>query len=206
MHDVTYSQPLHILLCTSPGPSQTELHLTQCVAAAVTAAGVAAASIGLQVSASELDMSAGYLHYCTNTERQLTCTTGWDIEPATQLLGKSKVLPSSCLASKGDTFGVTDRTKICQVSGSCSPKYDPFSLGKFTYTVFDTIWDAQDHIRRYGAVVTQMHLYFSNKPDIMFDLQAFYQANPGSTPYKVAPNVDKFNSQGHAVLLVGVSQ
>jgi C1A family cysteine protease len=78
--------------------------------------------------------------------------------------------------------------------GACSNYNKLAAQGSFTYTRIDTDWQAQRHIRHYGAVVARFDLYE--------DFEPWFEKHSGTGVYQ-QPNGSVKIQAFHAVLLVG---
>lgn len=171
-----------------------------CVAAAVAAAAETTVASVMKVPASRVRLSRSFLYWCSKYGSDNSCASGWDVEKALNAL-KEQPLPSPrCAPNKGLTLFEDGRRDLI-----CPDKQCPETLaaqGTFTWRRISTFWEAQDHIRMYGAVISRMVLHVNDTTG-GYHLRDFYTRNPSDTPYSVSSLPKGSATEGHAVVLVG---
>lgn len=175
-----------------------------CASAAVVAAAEAAVAATLNVPASQVHLSKTYLYYCT--EPGNTCASGWELVAALSNFRRRATTsyPSvQCRPNSGTTLlqATVLKQQLCPQRPCEQTLAD---RGEFTWKNISSVWDAQDHIRQHGAVITSMSLFKDPRRNDTYHLRSFYESKPGTAPYSLegldpsGPEPDR-----HAVLLVG---
>lgn len=131
-----------------------------CTAFAVAAAAETAMAAVLGVPVEDCSISVQGLFFCPpNGMMSRNCAAGWTlIEALQQLEQHSSSIPTAdCLPYRPDIrneWSMTAlRKSLCE--GACSFVNDYASQGSFGWRPITSIWDAQQHIRQYGSVVTR---------------------------------------------------
>eukprot|EP00775_Hariotina_reticulata_P003198 gene3198-biopygen4856 len=172
-----------------------QLSCQSCVAFAVTSAAETAMAAVLGVPVDECSMSVQGLHFCDAAGPVRNCGAGWTLQDALrQVEQRSSTIPTAtCLPYKPDEEEqLATPPEVCK--GSCSYANDHASEGRFSSKLISSLWEAQQHIRWYGAVVTRFDVFSDFYP--FFDDYSKVQA-----VYRPGKNVTlKFH---HAVVLVG---
>jgi hypothetical protein len=136
-----------------------QLSCQTCVAFAVTSAAETAMAAALGVPVEECSISVQGLHFCEPQKPVRSCRGGWTLPEALQQLEqRSSTIPTAgCLPYKPDVQGQLTPQETCE--GSCSYANDHASKGSFSSKQIGSVWEAQQHIRQYGAVVTRFDVY-----------------------------------------------
>jgi hypothetical protein len=137
-----------------------QLSCQTCIAFAVTSAAETAMAAALGVPVDECSISVQGLYFCDPKSPVKSCMAGWTLpEALRQLEQRSSSIPTaSCLPYKVDLQGLlTPRDEVCK--GNCSYANDYASSGRFESVQISSAWEAQQHIRRHGAVVTRFDVY-----------------------------------------------
>eukprot|EP00878_Enallax_costatus_P028282 GHUV01030534.1.p1 GENE.GHUV01030534.1~~GHUV01030534.1.p1 ORF type:complete len:437 (+),score=68.02 GHUV01030534.1:910-2220(+) len=166
-----------------------------CAAFAVTSAAETAMASVLAVDVAGCSISVQALHFCPpKNQPKRACQGGWTIDSTLAVLEQnSQQLPTlGCLGYKPDMKGELGFDELCAMVCNAPNKYanqGSFSSGQITVT-----WQAQRHIRQYGAVVTRFDIYDDFRPFFsnFANMGAVYKPRPGAKPV-----------EGHAVVLVG---
>ncbi|KIY94820.1 hypothetical protein MNEG_13143, partial [Monoraphidium neglectum] len=123
---------------------------------AVTAAEAAVASALGQDVDSVGRLSPQDLHYCGND--RLSCDTGATLKDTLAQLEKRQLLLEDCLRYQPpDMRGDATQQQLC--ARSCANTSPLASQGMFSFVRITQLWKAQQHIRKYGAVVTRFDHY-----------------------------------------------
>jgi hypothetical protein len=143
-----------------------QLSCQTCVAFAVTSAAETAMAAALGVSVEECSISVQGLYFCEPQKPVRSCKGGWTLPEALQQLEqRSSTIPTAgCLPYKPDVQGQLTPQETCE--GSCSYANDHASKGRFSSKQIGSVWEAQQHIRQYGAVVTRFDVY-SGEPGLL---------------------------------------
>jgi hypothetical protein len=136
-----------------------QLSCQTCTAFAVTSAAETAMAAALGVPVEECSISVQGLYFCEPQKPVRSCGAGWTLPEALQQLEqRSSTIPTAnCLPYKPDEQGQLMPQEMCE--GSCSFANDHASQGRFSSKQIGSVWEAQQHIRRYGAVVTRFDVY-----------------------------------------------
>jgi hypothetical protein len=93
------------------------------------------------------------LHYCGND--RLSCDTGATLKDTLAQLEKRQLLLEDCLRYQPpDMRGDATQQQLC--ARSCANTSPLASQGMFSFVRITQLWKAQQHIRKYGAVVSMM--------------------------------------------------
>jgi hypothetical protein len=131
-----------------------------CVAFAVTSAAETAMAAALGVRVAQCSISVQGLYFCDEPAAPVkSCRAGWTLpEALRQLALRSKTIPTaSCLPYKPDEQGQLTPQEMCE--GNCSFTNYYASQGVFSSKQIGSVWEAQQHIRQYGSVVTRFDVY-----------------------------------------------
>jgi hypothetical protein len=91
------------------------------------------------------------LHYCGDD--RLDCATGAMLKDTLVQLEKRQLLLEDCLRYQApDMSGDATRQQLC--ARSCANTSPLASQGTFSFQRITQLWKAQQHIRKYGAVVS----------------------------------------------------
>jgi hypothetical protein len=136
-----------------------QLSCQTCIAFAVTAAAATAMAAALGVPVDECSISVQGLYFCDPTSPVRSCMAGWTLPEALQQLEQrsSSIPTASCLPYKVDLHGLLTPREMCK--GNCSYANDYATSGRFESVQISNVWEAQQHIRRHGAVVTRFDVY-----------------------------------------------
>jgi hypothetical protein len=136
-----------------------QLYCQTCVAFAVTSAAETAMAAALGVPVQECSISVQGLYFCEPAGPVKSCWAGWTLpEALRQLEQRSSTIPTSnCLPYKPDEQAQLTPQEMCE--GSCSFANDHASKGRFSSKQIGSVWEAQQHIRQFGAVVTRFDVY-----------------------------------------------
>jgi hypothetical protein len=136
-----------------------QLNCQTCVAFAVTSAAETAMAAALGVPVQECSISVQGLYFCEPAGPVKSCGSGWTLpEALRQLEQRSSTIPTAnCLPYKPDEQGQLTPQEMCE--GSCSYANELASQGRFSSKQIGSVWEAQQHIRQYGAVVTRFDVY-----------------------------------------------
>ncbi|KAF6250132.1 hypothetical protein COO60DRAFT_910396 [Scenedesmus sp. NREL 46B-D3] len=148
----------------------------------------------LQVDVQQCSISVQALYFCPPGRPTRSCTAGWTLADALgQLEERGQSIPTAaCLPYRPDYRRELTVGELC--SGGCSSPNQHASKGRFTSTQINSMWEAQRHIRQYGAVVARFEVmsdfmaFFAEKRIA----QAVYRPSAGAQP--VLP---------HAIALIG---
>jgi hypothetical protein len=167
----TYAQ---LMLATSPevysslnhskvqlvAPAQDQQECQTCAAFAVAAAAETAMACALQVDVQQCSISVQALYFCPPGSPGRSCSAGWNLPAALELLQQqSRSIPTAaCLPYRPDFRRELTATQLC--SSRCSTVSQHASKGQFTSSQITSMWEAQLHIRQYGAVVTRFDVSF----------------------------------------------
>eukprot|EP00877_Chromochloris_zofingiensis_P003871 jgi/Chrzof1/13485/UNPLg00572.t1 len=165
-----------------------------CVGFAVTAACQAAIASGLQVNGTSIPaFSVQDLQLCSGGSQ--VCSSGSAMLDALTQIKQRNITTESCLPYQAD---VTNTLPKCLYQCSYDDRNSTYAgLGTFDFVQISSAWEAQQHIRQYGGVLTSLIVNITH-------LRDFY-INTNSSAVYDAPQVDvlKGEGEGHAVLLVG---
>ncbi|KAF6244013.1 hypothetical protein COO60DRAFT_121768 [Scenedesmus sp. NREL 46B-D3] len=147
-----------------------------------------------QVHVQQCSISVQALYFCPPGRPTRSCTAGWTLADALgQLEERGQSIPTAaCLPYRPDYRRELTVGELC--SGGCSSPSQHASKGRFTSTQINSMWEAQRHIRQYGAVVARFEVmsdfmaFFAEKRNA----QAVYRPSAGAQP--VLP---------HAIALIG---
>lgn len=139
-------------------------------------------------------LSVQQLYYCGNEFRD--CKAGWTIEGALQQLKETQrtLLLEECLPYAPDMRGEKTQDDMCLVEQLCRKTSPLATQGTFDYRPISELWQAQRHIRQYGAVVSRF--------DIYTDFKAFFRDSDNRDKV-YAPKRGAQVQEPHAVALVG---
>jgi hypothetical protein len=131
------------------GPCET------CAAFAVAAAAETAMASALQVDVQQCSISVQALYSCPPGRPGRSCTSGWSLAAAVEELEKQgqSIPTATCLPYRPDFRDDVAATQLC--SGKCRNANQHASRGRFTSVKISSMWEAQRHIRRFGAVVSR---------------------------------------------------
>jgi hypothetical protein len=105
------------------------------------------------------------LFFCSPDDKR-TCTAGWGLRSALRQLELRQLQRLECLPYqpriRADDVGDNCASKCLGEAGT-NPTV---TAGSFTVEPIETMWEAQQHIRRFGAVVTSF--------DLMTDFKDFF--------------------------------
>jgi hypothetical protein len=136
-----------------------QLDCQTCVAFTVTSAAETAMAAALGVPVEECSISVQGLYFCEPAAPVKSCGAGWTLpEALRQLAQRSSTIPTaSCLPYKPNVYMQLTPQERCE--GSCSYANEHASQGNFSSQQIGSVWEAQQHIRQYGAVVTRFDVY-----------------------------------------------
>jgi hypothetical protein len=162
----TYAQ---LMLATSPevytstnysrvqlvAPAQDQQECQTCAAFAVAAAAETAMASALQVDVQQCSISVQSIYFCPPGSPGRSCSAGWNLLGALELLQQqSQTIPTAaCLPYRPDFRRELTAAQLC--SSRCSSVSQHASKGQFSSTQITSMWEAQLHIRQYGAVVSR---------------------------------------------------
>jgi hypothetical protein len=137
------------------GPCQT------CAAFAVAAAAETAIASALQVDVQQCSISVQELYFCPVSDTSRSCGAGWGLASALEELRLQVpgIHTTSCLPYKPDFRQELTSDQLC--SGPCNDSSPHTSDGKFITMQITSMWEAQLHIRRHGAVVSRFDVKVS---------------------------------------------
>ncbi|KAI8476891.1 MAG: hypothetical protein J3K34DRAFT_399733 [Monoraphidium minutum] len=161
---------------------------------AVAAAEAAVASVTGDVSkVGPLSVQDAY--YCSG--ELLTCESGWALKDALLSLKSRSLLLERCLpyATPEVGFGETQEEMCGSRARTCLLQSPVAVRGTFQVKPISALWEAQEHIRAHGAVVTRFDLYS--------DFRDFFKGPQTDKVY--SPSLGAEAEEYHAVLLVGYS-
>uniref|UniRef100_A0A383VH09 Peptidase C1A papain C-terminal domain-containing protein n=1 Tax=Tetradesmus obliquus TaxID=3088 RepID=A0A383VH09_TETOB len=202
----TYAQ---LMLATSPqaysstssgaavqlvAPAQDQQQCLTCAAFAVAAAAETAMASVLQVDVRQCSISVQALYSCPPGRPTRSCSAGWNLQDALeQLQQRGQSLPTTaCLPYTPDFRAQLTAAQLC--TSSCSTPSQHASRGQFSSKQITSIWEAQQHIRRYGAVVSRF--------DVRSDFGRFF-ADKRNAKAVYKPSAGAVFEFGHAIVLVG---
>lgn len=161
----TYAQ---LMLATSPStysstadsrvnlvsPAQDQGPCHTCAAFAVAAAAETAIASALQVDVQLCSISVQALHFCPPGRPGRSCSSGWNLAGALeQLQQQAQNIPTaSCLPYQPDVGQELTAAQLC--TNKCSSTSWRAGQG-FSSLQITSYWEAQMHIRRFGAVVSR---------------------------------------------------
>jgi hypothetical protein len=164
----TYAQ---LMLATSPEaysstnasrvplvtPAQDQQECQTCAAFAVAAAAETAMASALQVDVQQCSISVQALYFCPPGSPGRSCSAGWNLLAALELLQQqSQSLPTAgCLPYRPDFRRELSADELCASRCSSSSVSQHASKGQFSSTQITSMWEAQMHIRQYGAIVSR---------------------------------------------------
>jgi hypothetical protein len=136
-------------------PAQNQQQCQTCAAFAVAAAAETAVASVLQVDVRECSISVQALYACPPGRPTRSCSAGWNLPDAlAQLQQRGQTLPTTaCLPYTPDFREQMTAGQLC--TGKCSTPNQHASKGQFSSNLITSSWKAQEHIRRYGAVVSR---------------------------------------------------
>jgi hypothetical protein len=136
-----------------------QLGCQTCVAFAVTSAAETAMAAALGVPVEDCSISVQGLYYCEPKKPVRSCGAGWTLPEALQQLEqRSSTIPTAnCLPYKINMYTQLTPQEMCE--GSCSISNDHANNGVFSSQQIGSVWEAQQHIRQYGSVVTRFDVY-----------------------------------------------
>ncbi|KAF6250133.1 hypothetical protein COO60DRAFT_910410 [Scenedesmus sp. NREL 46B-D3] len=119
-----------------------------------------------QVHVQQCSISVQALYFCPPGRPTRSCTAGWTLADALgQLEERGQSIPTAaCLPYRPDYRRELTVGELC--SGGCSSPNQHASKGRFTSMQINSMWEAQRHIRQYGAVVARF--------EVMSDFMAFF--------------------------------
>ncbi|KAF6254509.1 hypothetical protein COO60DRAFT_1540537 [Scenedesmus sp. NREL 46B-D3] len=174
--------------------SQDQQQCHTCAAFAVAAAAETAMASILQVDVRQCSISVQALYSCPPGRPTRSCSAGWNLPDALeQLQLRGSSLPTTaCLPYKPDFRRQLTTSQLC--TGNCSMPNEHASKGQFSSMQITNIWEAQQHIRQYGAVVSRF--------DVMSDFIPFF-ADKQNAKAVYRPSASAQFDFGHAIALVG---
>jgi hypothetical protein len=136
-------------------PAQNQQQCLTCAAFAVAAAAETAMASVLQVDVRQCSISIQALYYCPPGRPARSCSAAWHLpEALKQLQQRSQTLPTTaCLPYTPDFRGQMTARQLC--TGSCSTPSQHASKGQFSSKHINSMWEAQQHIRQHGRVVSR---------------------------------------------------
>jgi hypothetical protein len=136
-------------------PPQSQQECQTCAAFAVAAAAETAMASALQVDVQQCSISVQALYFCPPSSPGRSCSAGWNLLAALELLQQQSqsLLTSACLPYRPDFRRELSTAELC--AARCSSVSQHAAKGQFSSTQITSMWEAQMHIRQYGAVVSR---------------------------------------------------
>jgi hypothetical protein len=131
-----------------------------CAAFAVAAAAETAMAAALQVNVQQCSISAQALYFCPSGKPARSCSAGWNLAGALeQLQQQGQSIPTTaCLPYRPDYRQELTGAQLC--AGRCREPSQHAGGGQFSASQITSMWEAQLHIRRHGAVVSRFDVSF----------------------------------------------
>jgi hypothetical protein len=114
----------------------------------------------LQVNVQECSISVQALYFCPEGKPGRSCGAGWNLLGALeQLQQQEQSIPTApCLPYRPDYRQELTAIQLC--AGRCKEASQHAGAGQFSATQITSMWEAQLHIRRHGAVVSRFDVSF----------------------------------------------
>jgi hypothetical protein len=136
-------------------PAQDQGPCQSCAAFAVAAAAETAMASALQVDVQQCSISVQSLYFCPQGKPSRSCSAGWSLAGALeQLQLQVQSIPTTkCLPYRPDFRQQLTTNQLC--ARNCEDTSQHSGGGQLSATQITSMWEAQQHIRRHGAVVSR---------------------------------------------------